>query len=170
MPETASPNGLHLRSTLRPGDIGAIVRLHGLVYAAEYGWDPTFEALVAQGLGAFAAAGERADARLWIAERDGGVAGCIAIVGQADGTAQLRWFVVDAECRGLGIGRRLIGEALAFCRERGFRSVFLWTVKGLEAAAHLYLSAGFRVTEERTHERRGVALTEQRYDLPLMDS
>lgn len=158
------------RTTLRPGDIGAIVRLHGIVYAAEYGWDHTFEALVAQGLGAFAAAGEVADARLWVAERDGGVAGCIAIVGQADRTAHLRWFLVDPEARGVGIGRRLLDEALAFCRTRGFRSVFLWTVKGLEAAAHLYRSAGFRVTEEATHERWGAALTEQRYDLSLMDT
>jgi ribosomal protein S18 acetylase RimI-like enzyme len=127
----------------------------------------TFEAMVAQGLGAFAAAGEEADARLCIAERDGGVAGCIAIVGQADGTAQLRWFLVDPECRGLGIGRRLVEEALAFCRERGFRSVFLWTVKGLEAAAHLYRAAGFRVTEEVTHVRWGNTVIEQRSDLQL---
>ena len=81
-------NGITLRTTFQPGDIGAIVRLHGIVYAAEYGWDHTFEAMVAQGLGAFAAAGESAAANLGIAEHDGGGAGCIAIAGLADGTAQ----------------------------------------------------------------------------------
>jgi ribosomal protein S18 acetylase RimI-like enzyme len=159
-----------LRTALQPGDLGAIIRLHGRLYAREHGWDHTFEAMVAQGLAAFALAPAAADSRLWIAARDGEVAGCIAIVGQGDGSAQLRWFLLDAACRGAGIGRRLMDEALAFCRARGFRSVFLWTVKGLEAAAHLYLSAGFRVTEEQTHLRWGSTVTEQRYDLPLAES
>jgi len=157
-----------VRSTLRPGDLGAIVRLHGTVYAAEYGWDHTFEALIAEGLARFVLADE-STGRLWVAERDGAVAGCIAIAGQADGSAQLRWFLVDPACRGAGIGRMLLDAALAFCRERGFRSVFLLTVRGLEAAAHLYRSAGFRVTREDTRVRWGATITEQRYDLSLPD-
>jgi ribosomal protein S18 acetylase RimI-like enzyme len=158
---------VRLRSTLQPGDLGAIIRLHGTVYAAEYGWDHTFEAMVAQGLAAFALEHDDATSRLWVAERDGAVAGCIAIVGQPDGSAQLRWFLVDPAHRGAGIGRMLLDEALAFCRSSGFRSVFLWTVKSLEAAAHLYRSAGFVVTEEATHVRWGAEVTELRYDLPL---
>ena len=157
---------LSLRSTLQPGDLGALVRLHGTVYAAEYGWDATFEAMVAEGLARFVLAKE-GTGRLWVAERAGAVAGCIAIVGQPDGSAQLRWFLVDPAYRGAGIGRRLLDEALAFCRAEGFRSVFLWTVRGLEAAAHLYRSAGFRVTREDAHVRWGAAVTEQRYDLIL---
>ncbi|HKP75132.1 MAG TPA: GNAT family N-acetyltransferase [Longimicrobiaceae bacterium] len=161
---------VRIHTDLRPGDLGAIVRLHGVVYAAEYGWDHTFEAMVAQGLAAHALSGDVERSRLWIAERDGEVAGCIAIVGQEDGTAQLRWFVVDPDHRGAGIGRRLLDEALAFCRERGFRSVFLWTVRGLNAAAHLYRTAGFAVTQEETHVRWGATVTEQRYDLKLDDA
>jgi len=161
---------LLLRTDFKAGDLGAIVRLHGVVYAAEYGWDHTFEAMVAQGLAAYAISGDTERNRLWIAERDGEVAGCIAIMGQPDGTAQLRWFVVDPEHRGVGIGRRLLDEALAFCREHGFRRVFLWTVRGLDAAAHLYRSAGFAVTQERTHVRWGAAVTEQRYDLTVTDA
>lgn len=157
-----------VRSTLRPGDLGAIIHLHGTLYAAEYGWDHTFEALVAEGLARFVLAEEDVG-RLWVAERDGAVAGCIAIARQPDGSAQLRWFLVAPACRGAGIGRMLLDQALAFCRERGFRSVFLWTVRGLEAAAHLYRSAGFRVTREDTRERWGATVTEQRYDLSLGD-
>lgn len=158
---------VQLRTALRPGDLGALIRLHGVVYAREYGWDHTFEAMVAQGLAGYALSGDDGRGRLWIADREGAVAGCIAIVGQGDGGAQLRWFVVEPESRGAGIGRRLLGEALAFCRERGFRSVFLWTVRGLDAAAHLYRSAGFAVTQEETHVRWGATVTEQRYDLAI---
>lgn len=155
-----------LRGTLRPGDLGTIIRLHGVVYGAEYGWDHTFEAMVAGDISRFVLAGE-AGGRLWVAERGGEVAGCVGIVGQADGSAQLRWFLVDPAHRGAGIGRMLLDEALAFCRAEGFRSVFLWTVKGLDAAAHLYRSAGFRVTQEETHVRWGATVTEQRYDVQL---
>jgi ribosomal protein S18 acetylase RimI-like enzyme len=158
---------VRLRATLQPGDLGSIIRLHGIVYAAEYGWDHTFEALVAQGLGAFALEHDAARSRLWVAERDGAVAGCIGITGQPDGTAQLRWFLVDPACRGAGIGRMLLDEAVAFCRASGFRSVFLWTVRDLEAAVHLYRAAGFGLTREETRERWGATVTEQRYDLLL---
>lgn len=162
----SAPAAVQLRSTLRPGDLGAIIRLHGTIYAAEYGWDHTFEAMVAGDIARFVVSGE-AGGRLWVAEREGEVAGCVGIVGQGDGAAQLRWFLVDPAHRGAGIGRMLLDEALAFCRAEGFRSVFLWTVEGLDAAAHLYRSAGFRVTQEETHVRWGATVTEQRYELDV---
>ncbi|CAN5831959.1 GNAT family N-acetyltransferase [soil metagenome] len=152
-----------LRHELQPGDIGAVVRLHGTVYAAEQGWDHTFEGYVAEGIGRFAAAFDPARDRLWIAEADGGVVGSIAIVGQADSTAQLRWFVVHPKARGQGLGRQLLAAALSFCRDRHYTSIFLWTAGDLHAAAHLYRSAGFELVEESRHESWGAGNTLQTY-------
>lgn len=93
--------------------------------------------------------------------------GSVAIVGVAGRAAQLRWYLVHPDARGAGLGRTLLQEALAFCRERKFESVFLWTISELKTAAHLYRDAGFTLTEEKTHEVWGALRTEHRYDLLL---
>jgi N-acetylglutamate synthase-like GNAT family acetyltransferase len=107
--------------------------------------------------------------RLWLAERGGQVVGSVAILGRAAGdAAQLRWFLVHPDTRGTGLGRSLVGEALTFCRLAGYRSVYLWTVNGLDAAAHLYRSAGFRKTETKPPAILwGAEVSEERYDLTL---
>jgi GNAT superfamily N-acetyltransferase len=151
-----------LRHELKPGDLGSIVHLHGTLYAREYGFDPTFEAYVAGPLAQFVLTRTERD-RLWIAERDECLIGCIAIVGVSEKEAQLRWFLADPSARGCGLGKRLLQEAMTFCRERGYDSVFLWTVSALTAAARLYRSAGFRKVEEKAGERWGVAVIEEKY-------
>jgi GNAT superfamily N-acetyltransferase len=155
-----------LRSDLKPGDIGSIVQFHGVVYAREYGFDHTFEAYVAGPLADFARAAS-ARQRLWIAERDGRIVGCIAIVATSPQVAQLRWFLVDPSARGIGLGKRLLNEAVAFCKECGYESVLLWTVSALTAAAYLYRSAGFRKVEEKPGRQWGVDVIEEKYELPL---
>ncbi|HEY8310023.1 MAG TPA: GNAT family N-acetyltransferase [Gemmatimonadaceae bacterium] len=156
-----------IRNELLPGDIGAITRMHGELYALEYGWTTTFEAYVAEGLARFVLEPANRLDRVWIAETEGRVVGSIAIVHQSETVAQLRWFLIDPSTRGIGLGHRLISEALEFCRDRQFDSVFLWTVSGLHAAAHLYRSAGFVVTAEKPMHDWGAALIQQRYDLTL---
>jgi ribosomal protein S18 acetylase RimI-like enzyme len=160
---------MQIRSNLEPGDLGYIVYLHGILYAREYHLDHTFEGYVAAGLGEFARSFDAGKDRLWLAEREGEIVASIAIAGLPDQTAQLRWFLVHPEARGNSLGRKLLNEALAFCRERGFRSVFLWTISDLQAAAHLYKRAGFFRTEQRTHELWGAVHTEERYDLTLRE-
>jgi len=106
--------------------------------------------------------------RLWIAERAGRIVGCVAIVAASATTAQLRWFLVDPDARGAGLGRRLLDEAIAFSRASGYRTIILWTVRALEAAARLYRAAAFRMVEERPPERLwGVDVIEERYELEL---
>ena len=153
-----------IRSTIRPGDIGEIIRLHGALYQQEYGWDEHFEAYVAEGLASFVLNRDHAHDRIWIAEMDDRIVGCIAIVRAAEREAQLRWFLVTPGARGHGLGRRLMAEALSFCRAQQYRTVFLWTVSSLTAAAHLYREFGFVVTQSKTHVVWGKSLTEERYD------
>ena len=157
-----------IRHDLRPGDMGRVIALHGVLYAEEYGFEHGFEAYVAETVAEFGKLTRPGLDRLWLAERDGRLVGSIAILGREDGAAQLRWFLVHPEARGRGLGRRLIDESLAFCRAAGYRSVYLWTVTGLDAAARLYVAAGFRKTETKPPEVLwGVQLAEERYDLDM---
>ena len=159
-----------IRHELRPGDLGRVVYLHGSLYAAEYGWDHTFEAYVAGPLAAFALR-KNPKERIWLVDAEDIVNGCIAIVdseGESDpSAAQLRWFLLHPGLRGRGIGRNLIGQALEFTRQVGYRSVYLWTTRDLVAAAALYREAGFQLTQEMTHPMWGQVVCEQRYDLLL---
>jgi GNAT superfamily N-acetyltransferase len=163
-----------VRHDLRPGDMGRVIALHGVLYADEYGFDHGFEAYVAETVAEYGRLARPGLDRLWVAERacpeerGGQLVGSIAIVGREDASAQLRWFLVHPEARGCGLGRHLIDEALTFCRNAGCRSVYLWTVTGLDAAARLYVAAGFRKTETKPPVMLwGVRLAEERYDLDL---
>ena len=164
-----SPNSegpVTLRTELRPGDIGCVIYLHGAVYAREYGFDRTFESYVAGSLSEYALSGSPRE-RLWIAELDGRIVGSIAIVASSPQVAQLRWFLVDPGARGAGIGRKLLNEAVSFCESSRYRSVFLWIVSALTAAARLYVSIGFRKVEENPRRRWGVDVVEEKYELLL---
>ncbi|GAA4611684.1 GNAT family N-acetyltransferase [Saccharopolyspora hordei] len=163
-----------VRTGPRPGDLGTVLAMHGRSYAREHRFDERFEAHVARGLADFAAAlGAARDepgtdpGRLWLAERDGEVVGTVALTDEGSGVAQLRWFLVDPGVRGRGVGRRLVRELLDHARERGFQQVRLWTVGQLEAAAHLYLDAGFRCVERRPVRQWGQQLEELQYRLDL---
>ncbi|MCF2530915.1 GNAT family N-acetyltransferase [Yinghuangia soli] len=160
-----------IREAIRPGDLGAVAALHGTLYAQEYGMDVTMEAYVAIGLGELALAwqheGDRAAGRIWVAELDGRIVGAAAMVrgSEAPGWGQLRWVVLDPAARGHGVGRALFEAAMGEARERGYQGVYLWTIAGLDAAHHLYKSAGFRVTHSEPARKWGVDAVEQRMEL-----
>jgi len=156
-----------LRYRIRPGDIGYLTHLHGITYAKEYGYDQTFEAYVADGLAEFIRSFSPYKDRIWLAETKDQIIGSIAIVGHSKAEAQLRWFFVHPKYRGIGIGRILLNKALHFCKERKYRSVFLWTTSELSTAQHLYTRAGFERTQRKTHQIWGKTITEERYDLNL---
>jgi GNAT superfamily N-acetyltransferase len=155
-----------IRTSPRPGDEEAVVRLHGRVYSVERGFDATFESYVAGPLGEFARRGSSRE-RLWLAERGSALVGCVAVVAASESVAQLRWFLVAPEARGAGLGRRLLAEALDFAKAQGYDEMVLWTESVLHAAAKLYLAAGFRLVEEKPTRHWGVEIIEQKYSMPL---
>jgi len=156
-----------IRHNIKLGDIGYLTYLHGIVYAKEYGYDQTFEAYVAVGLAEFVQSFSSAKDRIWLAETNGQIIGSIATVGHSKVDAQLRWFLVHPDYRGLGIGKELLKEALQFCKERKYKAIFLWTTSELIEASHLYKCFGFSETEKKTHKIWGKKVTEEKYDLHL---
>jgi GNAT superfamily N-acetyltransferase len=142
---------------------------HGEVYASEFGWDTTFEALVARIVADYATDHDPSREAAWIAEVDGQRAGCIFCVADPDcaDTAKLRILLVHPAGRGHDLGRRLIDECLAFARRAGYPRVRLWTNHPLAAARHLYLERGFELIAEEPHRSFGVDLIGQTYELDL---
>jgi len=156
-----------IRRLGEPGDLGWVVMAHGEVYAREFGWDTSFEALVARIVADYA--GDHDDTReaAWIAEQDGRRAGCVFCVAADEHTAQLRILLVDPAARGHGAGAKLVDECLWFARHAGYARMKLWTNHPLAAARRIYLSRGFRLVEEEPHQSFGVTLTGQVYELDL---
>jgi GNAT superfamily N-acetyltransferase len=164
--DDSNPESVTIRTTLRPGDLGMVVYLHGILHGKDEGFDATFEAYVAGPLAEFVHRASPRE-RLWIAEHNGRVVGCIAIVAASDDVAQLRWFLLDPSVRGMGLGKRLLNEAVAFTQTCGYRKVILWTVRTLVVAAHLYRAAGFHMVEEKPGHMWGVDVIEEKYEMDL---
>jgi DNA-binding MarR family transcriptional regulator/GNAT superfamily N-acetyltransferase len=153
--------GLVLRPP-RPGDLGWVVERHGARYAAEYGWDATFEALVARIVAEFAERRDTQREAAWIAELDGERVGCVFCTASsnhdAEHTAQLRLLLVEPSARGAGVGSRLVDECLRFARRSGYRRITLWTNDVLVNARRIYERAGFGCDRREAHHSFGCDL------------
>jgi GNAT superfamily N-acetyltransferase len=167
-----------IRPLGRPGDLGWVVMAHGEVYADEFGWDASFEALVARIVADYAAGGGATGgaggdrsvagpAAAWIAELDGERVGCVFLVPEDALTARLRILLVHPKARGHGLGGRLVDACLDFAHAVGYRRMVLWTNDPLVAAARIYRARGFRLTEEQPHHSYGADLVGQTYERDL---
>ena len=159
---------VEIRRLGRPGDLGWVVLAHGELYAAEFGWDASFEALVARVVADFGEGHDPARERAWIADLDGRRVGCIfCVAGDEPGTAKLRILLVHPDARGHGVGARLVDTCVTFARDAGYARVRLWTTDVLTAARRIYLAAGFRLVGEEPLHGFGADLVGQDYELDL---
>ncbi|MEU4688942.1 GNAT family N-acetyltransferase [Actinoplanes sp. NPDC023714] len=157
-----------MRRADQAGDLGWIVMAHGEEYRREFGWDSSFEALVAQIVGDFGTSHDPGREAAWIAEADGGRAGSVMLVATEDpAVAKLRVLLVTEAARGWGLGSRLVRECLEFARSAGYRKVTLWTVDECVSARRIYEAAGFTLESEEPHKGFGHPVTGQTWSLAL---
>jgi DNA-binding MarR family transcriptional regulator/GNAT superfamily N-acetyltransferase len=150
-----------------PGDMGWVTSAHGAIYAAEYGWDMRFEALVGKITAEFIENFDAKRERCWIAELDGERVGSVFVVRKSDAVAKLRLLILDPKARGRGLGRRLVEECLRFAKSAGYSSMTLWTQSILTAARGIYQRAGFSLTAQEPHRSFGADLIGETWDITL---
>ena len=161
------PKVPYLLRAHQPGDIGWVTHRQAVLYNREYGWDETFEALVAEIAATFIRSFDPKYERCWIAERDEEIVGSVFVVRASEEAAKLRLLYVEPSARDLGIGRRLVGECIRFARSKGYKTLTLWTNDVLKAARHIYETEGFVLTAEEPHHSFGKDLVGQNWNLVL---
>lgn len=165
--QDSSDERVSIRPLGMPGDLGWVVMAHGEVYAEEFGWDFTFEELVAKIVGDYADSHDASRERAWIAELNGQRAGCVFCVNAGEETAKLRILLVHPRARGYRIGSRLVSTCIEFARDAGYRRMTLWTNDVLASARHIYQAAGFQLVDEDHHHSFGRELVGQNWLLDL---
>jgi DNA-binding MarR family transcriptional regulator/GNAT superfamily N-acetyltransferase len=163
----AEPQRSYILREPRPGDFGWIVKRNAELYAQDYGWVAPFEGVCAQIVADFVNKYDAARERCWIAESDGENVGAVMLANDGDGVARLRLLLVEPKARGLGIGARLVDEAIRFARGAGYRKITLWTHSVLTAARHIYQKAGFMLTRSEKHQSWGQPVVSEHWDLEL---
>jgi N-acetylglutamate synthase-like GNAT family acetyltransferase len=156
-----------IRTELQEGDIGYVTYLHGILYKKEYNYTISFESYVAAGLYEFYQQYDPSKDRVWVCEHEGVIIGFLLLMHRDNDAAQLRYFILEPRCRGIGLGKKLMTLYIEFLKKCGYTSSFLWTTNELNAAAHLYTKHGFKLTQEKESNAFGKPLKQQRYDLIL---
>ncbi|MDY0236469.1 MAG: GNAT family N-acetyltransferase [Gudongella sp.] len=164
--KSIGPEEITIRHNLKPGDTGYISYMHGWIYNKEYNFGLVFEAYVAHSFYEFLLGYNIETDRLWVAEHNGEIVGSIAIIGHGD-IAQLRWFILHPDYRGIGLGRKLFNEAMDFCRSKNYKSIYLYTTYQLERAIAMYKKAGFVKVEETENNTWTEGLIELKFEVKL---
>lgn len=155
---------ISIRTNIEPGDLGYVMHRHGKLYKAEYNYGVEFETYVGAGMHEFYKNYDPERDRVWICEHVEKIIGFVLLMHRENNAAQLRYFYIEPEYRGIGLGKKLMQLYMDFLKEAGYQSSYLWTTHELISAASLYKLHGFKLTDEKTSAAFGKALKEQRYD------
>jgi N-acetylglutamate synthase-like GNAT family acetyltransferase len=166
MKSSLSLNDVQIRTTLQSGDLGYVIYLHGLLYKREYNYGIEFEAYVAQGLYEFYEQYDPEKNRVWVCEHHDKIVGFMLLMNRG-AAAQLRYFIILPEYRGIGLGKKLMDLYMDFLKACEYKKSYLWTTDELYTAAHLYKKHGFILEEEKPSTAFGKPLKENKYTLTL---
>ena len=155
-----------IRTELQPGDMGSVIHMHARLYAAEHGFGIPFESYVARGLCEFYERYNPARSRVWVCEHSDRIIGFLLLMDRDD-SAQLRYFLIEPQYRGMGLGSKLLQLYMDFLQNCGYQRSYLWTTDELPAAIYMYTKLGFKLAEEKASTSFGKPVIEQRYDLML---
>ncbi|WP_326982543.1 bifunctional helix-turn-helix transcriptional regulator/GNAT family N-acetyltransferase [Chryseobacterium sp. MYb264] len=158
---------VEFREGLKPGDIGYLIHVHGKLYTQESGYDMSFEKYVIKTFSEFLENYSAENDKIWLAEYNQQIVGCVAILERSDEEAQLRWFLTLPMFRGTGIGKKLLNTALEYCKDKKYKNLYLLTTSVQEKAISMYEKVGFVKTESVESLQWGQVLIEERYDLKL---
>ena len=158
---------ISIRTELKPGDIGYVTWMHGVIYSNENAFGISFEAYVAKGLYEFYKNYDPELDRVWVAEHNGHIIGFLVLMHRENNAAQLRYFLLGPEYRGIGLGKKLTGLFMDFLKAKDYTSCYLWTTDEQDAAAAIYRKLGFILTDEVESTEFGKLLKEHRYELVL---
>ncbi|GAA0880500.1 hypothetical protein GCM10009119_34700 [Algoriphagus jejuensis] len=155
-----------IRNTLRSGDLGQVAYLHGKIYAEEHGFGFGFETYVMESLVEFHRQFDPEKDRVWVVEAQGKMVGFLLLMHRPENQAQLRYFILEKAYRGIGLGKILMAEWMAFYHEKAYSSAYLYTTSGLDPAVHLYKSVGFHKDSESQSVEFGVPMNQILYRFP----
>ena len=158
---------ISMRNVLKPGDLGYITYLHGVIYSKEYNYGIEFESYVAAGMHEFYSNYNPDKDRVWICEHNNRIVGCLFLIHRDDSIAQLRFFLLLPGYRGLGLGKELMAQFVSFMKNNGLQRSYLWTTSELHEAAALYTRFGFKLTAEKESVAFGKHVIEQKYEMKL---
>ena len=162
-----SLDDINIRNDIRPGDLGYVMYRHGKLYGDEYDYGVSFETYVGAGLHEFYKNYDPQMDRVWICEHNNQIIGFLLLMHRGNNAAQLRFFYLEPEYRGIGLGKKLMEYFMEFLFEKGYKSAFLWTTEEQHNAISLYKKYGFILTEEKDSTAFGKPLKEHRYDLTI---
>jgi len=157
-----------IRNDLLPGDIGSIIQLHGSLYSKEYGYGVSFETYVAKGLVEFYQQFDPHKDQVWVCDHETVIVGFILMMHRPKDAAQLRYFILKPEYRGIGLGKKLMDLFMSRAKKCDFKSLYLWTTNEQKTASALYQRYGFKIVEEKPSDAFGKPLLEQKYETSLL--